>query len=108
VEFGWFKTSTDMNGLVGYDDGSGPKASPPIPVTQATHAYSFQYDPNTGLYWFYVDASNVYNVAANFTSGNAATAGSEVFSGVESIGNTLYSDLRYLQQNPDGSFVFVP
>ncbi len=105
VEFGWQKTTAGIRGAIGYNDGSGAKQVNVV-ITAATHKYHMQYDPNTGKYWFYVDGSNVANVNANFSSGNAVIGGGEVPYGVESMGHTLLSDLRYLKRNPDGTFVF--
>lgn len=55
-----------------------------------------QYDPNNSKYWFYVDGVNVWNVNANFSSGNAVVAGGEVLTGVENMQHTRVYDLRYL------------
>lgn len=105
VEFGWQKTSSGVRGLIVYEDGSGAK-NQVVSISAATHRYSMQYDPNTDKYWFYLDGSNVWNVDANFSSGDAAMAGGEVASGVEDMGHTHCYDLRYLKKN-DGTFSFV-
>ena len=98
---------TTFCGYIAYNDGSGNRSQPVGGISQATHRYQSQYDPNSAKYYFYVDGSNVWNVNANFSSGNAAMGGGEVNNGVEKMAHTQLYDLRYLQKNPDGSFVFV-
>lgn len=106
VEFGWQKTTSGIRGAIGYEDGSGPRQQN-VTISAADHRYTFQYDPNTGKYWFYVDGSNVWNVNANFSDGDAVIGGGEVAWGVESMGHTRLWDLRYLKRNPDGTFVYI-
>lgn len=106
VEFGWQKTTSGFRGLVGYNDGSGNKNQVISGVSAATHSYSIQYDPNSTKYWFYVDGSNVWNVNANFSSGNAVISGGEVASGVECMGHTRNYNLHYLQRNANGTFTY--
>ncbi len=106
VEFGWWKTTSGLQGYIAYNDGSGNKGQS-VTISAATHRYSMQYDPNTGKYWFYVDGSNVWNVNANFTDGDFAVGGGEVGYGVESMGHTKLWDLRYSKRNPDGTFQYA-
>jgi hypothetical protein len=104
VEFGWVKTvlfgncawNSTFCGLVSYDNGSGGQNVPISGITQATHRYSMQYDPNTNKYWFYVDGANIYNINANFSSGNFVVGGGEVSNGLEKMNGTTLSDLRYI------------
>ncbi|MES4787651.1 MAG: hypothetical protein C4294_19675 [Nitrospiraceae bacterium] len=114
AEIGWIKTNTfgsycgwwnTFCAQVSWDSGSGNQNFSSA-ISQATHLYSLQYDPNTQKYWFYVDGSNIFNQNANFSSGTIG-AGGEVVDGVESMAHTQLYDLRYLQRNGDGSFVFV-
>lgn len=106
VEFGWRKTTSGFSGLIAYDDGSGGK-NIPVSLSAADHRYHFQYDPNTGKYWFGVDGSNYWSVNANFSDGDAVIGGGEVGYGVESMGHTKLWNLRWLKRNPDGTFVYV-
>src|SRR5262245_44296232 len=93
VEFGWVKTVLCGNcewnqrfcGLVSYDDGGGGLNVHISGITQATHRYSMQYDPNTNKYWFYMDGVNVYSRIVNFSSGNFVAGGGEVSNGLEKM-----------------------
>lgn len=105
VEFGVAQTSNGIKGLIAWNDGSGDQNAE-VTVSAATHSYSHQYDPNTSKYWFYVDGANVYNISANFSSGNISGAGGEAGSGVEQFNSTLISNLSYLKRNSNGTFVY--
>lgn len=106
VEWGWQKISTGIRGAIAYDAGSGGVNVIIGGVSAATHRYSIQYDPNTSKYWFYLDGANVYNINANFSSGNAVTGGGET-TGVEAMAHTKLYDLRYLKKNANGTFSYV-
>ena len=68
-EIGWIKRSTGPFIFVTYDDGSGAGAvSHEYSVSPALADYAVQYDPNTGEYWFYVDATPITHSALNFST----------------------------------------
>lgn len=106
MEFGWQKTPSGIRGDISYNDGGGAKQHY-VSISAADHLYTFQYDPNTGKYWFKVDDTNVWNVNPNFSDGDAVIGGGEVAYGVESMGHTKLWQLRYLKRNPDGTFVYA-
>lgn len=113
VEFGWLKNSQGLCGAgtntcayIVYNAG-GADFPMRIPMTRADHSYSFQYDPNSGRYWFYLDGANVWNQNANFQAGTRVAGGGEVDMGVEGMGNVHLSNLLYLQNN-GGLFQYVP
>ena len=114
VEFGWIKENqnwcaglaVNLNcGLIVYNAGAGDLRQA-ITITRANHTYSFQYDPNTNKYWFYLNGANVWNKNAGFGQGNRVAGGGEVGAGVEQMKDVQLSNLLYLQQN-GGVFQFV-
>jgi hypothetical protein len=113
AEFGWAKATSYCTpylspcALITVDDGTGPSTTQyPLPSV-GTHSYSMQYDPNTSKYYFYIDFAYFTDKPAPLTSGDYVFGGGEVFTGYESMGDTLLSDLHYLVQDPIGNFVFV-
>ena len=104
-EIGWIKYSTGPQTFVAYDSGGGNR-SRGYSFTPATHDYALQYDPSTGEYWFYVDTVPVDHFALNFSSGNLARGGGEVWDGVESMGQTRLSNLSY-SVNQGGNFSYT-
>ena len=103
VEWGWRKHWWNgLKGLIAYDAGSGGQNVEISGVSAATHRYSMQYDQGTNKYWFYLDGANVYNINANFSSGNAVSGGGET-EGVEAMAHTKLYDLRY-RNTVNGTF----
>lgn len=95
VETGWMKTANGFKGSISYDDGSGGKGFD-HPLAPGTYRYSAQYDPNVSRYIFFVDGVYVWDVDANFSTGDVVLAGGETATGVEDMNHTYYYDLRYL------------
>ncbi len=78
-----------------------------VSVSAATHKYVSQYNTSNGTYDFFLDGAWVFHTNANFSDGSVNFAGGEVASGVESMNSTFLSDLRYLQKQPNGSWLFA-
>jgi hypothetical protein len=104
VEFGWWKNSLGLCGgtntcaYIVYNAG-GLNYSIAILMTRADHTYAFQYNPNDGEYWFYLDGAYVWHQDANFLSGTRVAAGGEVGLGVEQMKDVHISNLLYSKNN---------
>ncbi len=111
VEWGWQKRQvlfgTELRGLIAYDSGGGPVNVGIGGVSAATHRYSLQYDPPSAKYIAFLDGVQFWNGNVGFSTGSFVTAGGEVYLGVESMYSTYLSDLRYLKQQPDGTWAFT-
>lgn len=106
--FGWIKRlPSNFAAVIEWYD-NGPKNFNLYSVSKATHRYSIQYDPNTKKHHFYVDGNYVFTQDCKFSFGDRAVAGGEVQYGTEKMGHTKVYQLKYSQQQSDGTFRFVP
>jgi len=108
TELGWSKLNDGRHSFITYHTGNGNPVTLYFGnMTPATHQYTIQYDPNQSKHFYYIDGVPFFSQAVGFSSGNRVVAGGEVLDGVESMGNTLLYDLRYLTLQ-GSNFVFVP
>ncbi len=109
AEIGRFKDTSGSRGLIIYNkqDGSGSQQIP-FTITSGTHEFANQYDPNNNLWLWFVDSSYIADRYLGFSQVTFVKCGGETSNlGVESMGPTLCSDIRYMTPNGSGGWWYA-